>query len=151
MNNRVLVTFLLTFFIVAIFLGIAFLPKLFNKPIENVNNSVVNENIEKQVTDFEISVAYFLNNISLSTRMQLANAETIAFKVAYSLVSSSLNIGSISSVGLNAFFNAFSNSSQNTLYPSSTEYDFFIDFIDSFISDILIHLFKMHITNKYAR
>ena len=39
-------------FIVAIFLGIAFLPKLFNKPIENVNNSVVNENIEKQVTDF---------------------------------------------------------------------------------------------------
>ena len=52
MNNRVLVTFLLTFFIVAIFLGIASLPKLFNKPIENVNNSVVNENIEKQVTDF---------------------------------------------------------------------------------------------------
>ena len=52
MNNRVLVTFLLTFFIVAIFLGIAFLPKLFNKPIENVNKSVVNENIEKQVTDF---------------------------------------------------------------------------------------------------
>ena len=70
-------------------------------------------------------MTYFLNNISLSTRMQLANAETIAFKVAYSLVSSSLNIGSISSVGLNAFFNAFSNSSQNTLYPSSTEYDFF--------------------------
>lgn len=52
MNNRVLVTFLLTIFIIAIFLGIVFLPKLFNKSLEGINNFVVNENMENQVTDF---------------------------------------------------------------------------------------------------
>ena len=47
MNNRILITALLV-----IFLGIVFLPKLFNKPVvENIyvnatENNVVNENIK---------------------------------------------------------------------------------------------------------
>ena len=40
MNNRVLVTFLLTFFIVGIFLGFAVLAKLFNNAKDNLKISV---------------------------------------------------------------------------------------------------------------
>ena len=52
MNNRILITALLIFFMVVIFLGIVFLPKSFNKPVvENIyvnatENNVVNENIK---------------------------------------------------------------------------------------------------------